>query len=181
MFEGFWEYYTSHMCLDTPIVLGHNDAQENNILSSLEDSTQLLIIDFEYIGWCPRGFDLANFICETMLENAYPLKNGIKYYLNNMMNDQEIEFLVKKYLERHYEKYFEGDKAQVTIQDYLRDEVPKFIDEVRHLMLICNAIWAVWSLVILKKENEGSDTCFNFDFLDARIQMFKKVRSVYGF
>ena len=48
-----------------------------------------MLIDFEYIGWYPRAYDLANYINETMLDNAYPLGNGIKMYLNNMMNAYE--------------------------------------------------------------------------------------------
>ncbi|CDW90830.1 choline ethanolamine kinase [Stylonychia lemnae] len=180
-FEGHIDYFESHLCSDSEIVLAHNDTQENNILSSLEDSTQILLIDFEYIGWAPRAYDLANYIAETMLENAYPLKNGIKCYLKNFMNDQEQKYLITKYLERHYEKYFQGDKTQVSLEDYLREEVPKLLQETRHLMLIANYMWAVWSLKILKDENEGSDKCFNFDYLDCKIQMFKLVKQLYNF
>ena len=35
------------------IVLSHNDVQENNILSSLNDATQLVLIDYEYGNWNP--------------------------------------------------------------------------------------------------------------------------------
>lgn len=69
--------------------MAHHDAQENNILSSLEDSTKIILIDFEYVGWAPRAMDIANYCNETMLENAYPLKNGIKYYLQNFIKDSE--------------------------------------------------------------------------------------------
>lgn len=36
-----------------------------------------MLIDFEYVGLNPRAFDLANYLNETALDNAYPLKNGI--------------------------------------------------------------------------------------------------------
>ena len=35
------------------IVLSHNDCQENNILSSLHDATQVVLIDYEYGMWNP--------------------------------------------------------------------------------------------------------------------------------
>ena len=55
--------------------------------------------------------DLANYFNETMLDNAYPLANGIKVYLNNFINDSEQEFLITKYLTFHYNKYYTGDKS----------------------------------------------------------------------
>jgi thiamine kinase-like enzyme len=72
----------------------------------------MILIDFEYIGWAPRAMDLANYCNETMLENAYPLKNGIACYLRNFMKDNEQEFLIEKYLERYYHRHFEGDKSK---------------------------------------------------------------------
>jgi choline/ethanolamine kinase len=66
---------------DNHIVLAHNDAQENNILVSLEDCTNVMLIDFEYAGWQPRAMDLANYCNETMIDNAHPLGKGVKLYL----------------------------------------------------------------------------------------------------
>jgi len=55
----------------------------------LEDVTDIIFIDFEYTGWAPRGMDIANYFSETMLDNAHPLKKGIKYYLINFIKDHE--------------------------------------------------------------------------------------------
>jgi thiamine kinase-like enzyme len=89
LFEGHEAYFEGLLCADSETVLAHHDAQENNILSSLEDSTNVILIDFEYVGWAPRAMDIANYCNETMLENAYPLKNGIKHYLENFIKDSE--------------------------------------------------------------------------------------------
>ena len=51
---------------------------------------------------------------------------------------------------------------------------------MRKQLLVNNYLWAVWSLRILKEENEGSNTCFNFDFADARIHMFNHVKNLYN-
>eukprot|EP00347_Sterkiella_histriomuscorum_P014696 403359899 len=180
-FEGHQEYFQNLLCADSEIVLAHNDAQENNILSSLEDSTNVILIDFEYIGWAPRAMDLANYVNETMLENAYPLKNGIACYLRNFMKDSEQEYLIEKYLERLYHRYLDqAKKAQMSIEEYIRDEKPRLMSEMRKLLLVNNYLWAVWSLKILKEENEGLNTCFNFDFADARIHMFNHVKKLYN-
>jgi len=55
--------------------------------------------------------DIANYFNETMLDNAYPLKNGIAYYLNNFINNQEQKNILEMYLGRYYEKYYKGDKS----------------------------------------------------------------------
>ena len=49
------------------------------------DNRNLMLIDYEYAGWNPMAMDLANYIGETILENAYPLDNGINWYLDNIM------------------------------------------------------------------------------------------------
>jgi len=52
---------------------------------NLADNRKFLIIDYEYAGWNPMAMDLANYLNESMLDNAYPLKNGIDYYTDNCM------------------------------------------------------------------------------------------------
>lgn len=62
------------------------------------DNVNLLIIDYEYGGWNPMAMDLANFINETMLDNGYPEKNGIAWYLDNCMSKAEVKQMSKTYL-----------------------------------------------------------------------------------
>ena len=57
---------------------------------NLADNRKFLIIDYEYAGWNPMAMDLANYLNESMLDNAYPLKNGITYYTDNCMTKQEV-------------------------------------------------------------------------------------------
>lgn len=49
--------------------------------------------------------DIANYFSETMLDNAHPLKKGIKYYIKNFIKDHEQEFLIKHYLGHYYWNY----------------------------------------------------------------------------
>ncbi|KAF4528835.1 hypothetical protein B566_EDAN017206 [Ephemera danica] len=48
----------------SPVVFGHNDLQEGNILLREDAAHQLVLIDFEYCSYNYRGFDLANHFCE---------------------------------------------------------------------------------------------------------------------
>lgn len=91
-------YMLSLITKDADVVLSHNDAQENNILASLSDLTHTIFIDFEYTSWNPRAMDIANYFNEVMLDNAHPLGNGIKDYVENCMSESEQVLLVKEYL-----------------------------------------------------------------------------------
>ncbi|KAG0019995.1 hypothetical protein BGZ80_004940 [Entomortierella chlamydospora] len=48
----------------SPLVFAHNDTQYGNILRTLDDSGELVVIDFEYAGYNTRGFDIGNHFCE---------------------------------------------------------------------------------------------------------------------
>ena len=85
-------------CATFPIVLAHNDAQENNILMNLANNRDLVVIDYEYAGWNPMAMDLANYLNETMLDNAYPSKNGIAFYKENCMSFEELEEMTTSYM-----------------------------------------------------------------------------------
>jgi len=91
LFKGYQEFWRSLVPRDGQIVLSHNDAQENNILASLADNEQIILIDYEYGGWNPMAIDLANYFNECTCDNAHPKGVGIKYYLSNFPSAAERE------------------------------------------------------------------------------------------
>lgn len=90
LFDGFEAYYSGLVQRDD-LVLSHNDVQENNILMSSADNEKLVLIDFEYAGWNPRAYDIANFINECSVDLAHPGPTGIKYYHRNFPTVEERE------------------------------------------------------------------------------------------
>ena len=60
-----------------------------------EDNTDIVLIDFEYGGWNPMAMDLANYINECMLDNAYPKTFGKGCYDANAMTKHEIEAMAR--------------------------------------------------------------------------------------
>lgn len=72
-----------------PNVLTHNDLHQNNILMSIVDNRDLIMIDNEYAGWNPMAMDVAVYINETMNDNSFPGKNGVNWYTDNLMSDEE--------------------------------------------------------------------------------------------
>ena len=50
------------------VLFTHNDIQENNILAWNNDKTKLTLIDFEYSSLNFRGYDIAAYMNETMID-----------------------------------------------------------------------------------------------------------------
>ena len=66
------------------------------------DNTKLTLIDYEYAGWNPMAFDLANYLNECSLDNIHPSKSGIAAVPNDMTDNERADFL-KYYLKLYYE------------------------------------------------------------------------------
>ncbi|KAF9436966.1 hypothetical protein BGZ76_002417 [Entomortierella beljakovae] len=58
------EVHRDLLNVHSPLVFAHNDTQYGNILRTLDDSGELVVIDFEYAGYNTRAFDIGNHFCE---------------------------------------------------------------------------------------------------------------------
>lgn len=79
---------------------------------SVNDNRELLIIDNEYAGWGPMAMDIGVYINETMNHNSYPGKNGVEWYLDNLMSDEEQIDLTKAYMTNYFEKFM-GEEGRL--------------------------------------------------------------------
>jgi thiamine kinase-like enzyme len=92
---------------------------------NLADNRNLMLIDYEYAGWNPMAMDLANYISETILENAYPLGNGINWYLDNVMQQPELESMIKTYMVKYFDTYMQESikqKYSNSSEEFLKQE-----------------------------------------------------------
>ncbi|KAG0216499.1 hypothetical protein BGX28_000013 [Mortierella sp. GBA30] len=58
------EVHQELLTVHSPLVFAHNDTQYGNILRTLDEDGELVVIDFEYAGYNTRGFDIGNHFCE---------------------------------------------------------------------------------------------------------------------
>lgn len=173
LFDGYKEYFTKLVPRDSEIVLAHNDAQENNILASLEDNSKITLIDYEYGGWNPMAMDIANYLNEFMLDNNHPKGSGIKFYINNFASNYECNSLMKDYLRCYY-----GDrKNNPTSEDnekFVKQHLPQFKREVEACLLLSNFCWGVWALAMLSDTDICNETVYNYEFASSRVEMYKR-------
>jgi choline kinase len=110
LFEGYNDHFMQLIGDQSedavfPVVFCHNDTLENNILINLNDNKKLIMIDYEYGGWNPMAMDLANYLNETMLDNSYPEKSGIAWYLENCMTHEELKKMATSYMSTYFNKF----------------------------------------------------------------------------
>ena len=168
LFPGYQDYFRSLMCREK-VVFSHCDAHEYNILAMRRDATKTMLIDFEYCGWQPRAFDLANYLNEVAFDNVYPYKKGIALYTQNLMGEAEIRDFLTQYLRHEHKHLAVGD---VNVDDYIKTELPKLTEEVHKNILLNNWCWGIWALKMLKPADVTSETVFNYDFADLRVQLY---------
>ena len=79
-------------------VLGHNDLNEGNVLIKLNSNEDVVPIDYEYGGWNPAAYDVGNYFCEMVFDNAHFFEDGVILYLDNFPSLQERKKIIKKYM-----------------------------------------------------------------------------------
>jgi len=134
---------------DSPIVLGHNDLQYGNILitsgmsNSRTSHTSIALIDFEYAGFNPRGYDIANHFCEFMYNYHNPTAPE---KLHEDWYPTEAER--KVYLTSYLEHCFDGEG--IMEQRVLALDV-----EVRRYKAASHLVWGLWGLMNVNKDDTG--------------------------
>ena len=157
------------------VLMCHNDAQENNILSSIEDTTKIILIDYEYGMWNPQMYDLGNYLNEFCLDNAYPLGTGVAYALSNWPTEEEIVKITRL--------YYQLTKADTDHSNFSVDD-PEFfqkVKEVKQCMLLSNFYWGVWAIMLLLEADETNPNAFNWEFARGRTDLYKLCVRDFGF
>ncbi|KAI8985201.1 kinase-like domain-containing protein [Pilobolus umbonatus] len=135
----------------TPTVFAHNDAQYGNILR-VKDTNELVVIDFEYAGYNPRGYDIANHFCEWM----YNYHGDQPAYMNKQ------DYPTRKEQIRFLESYIEHAGSSISLDGLL--------EEVRLWKMVCHLFWGLWGIV------QASQSEIEFDYLyysSQRMKAFK--------
>mmetsp|Transcript_42909 Transcript_42909/g.48748 ORF Transcript_42909/g.48748 Transcript_42909/m.48748 type:complete len:380 (+) Transcript_42909:45-1184(+) len=135
--------------IDSPIVFGHNDLQYGNIMISVTGA-KICFIDFEYSGYVPRGYDIANYFAEW----AADYHNEIAPHALNY----DTKYPTKEERYHFYQSY--DDKVAPE----------KLEQEVMAYALVNHMVWGIWGLIQAAKSN------IDFDFLEYGMQRFLQYR-----
>jgi len=143
--------------LNSPIVLSHNDLQENNILADRKTG-EIYFIDFEYGGPNYRGFDFGNHFCEWTIEYGLTDGDGFKIVHTDFpTEEQQIEF-------------FTSYKAASKLASDAT--VDQLLAEGLIFSLASHFLWGLWGVF------QAKDSTIEFGYMQYALQRFEGYRYV---
>ena len=98
------------------------------------NNESLVLIDYEYAGWNPLAYDIANFCNECAVE----LAGRIHYYFDNFPTQEERMQFCKFYCEHWYENY---NKSIETFEQFWEEKWSKLEREIEVCILINCLFW----------------------------------------
>ncbi|KAF7731589.1 hypothetical protein EC973_009353 [Apophysomyces ossiformis] len=139
----------------SPIVVAHNDTQYGNVLR-LDRTGELVVVDFEYAGYNPRGFDIANHFCEWMYD--YHSDQPATFRAEKFPTDEEQLRFIEAYLKALDDPHDEAKTKNVQ-------------KEVSVWVMGSHLFWGLWGLI------QASQSEIDFDYFSYSAQRLKAFRS----
>ncbi|KAK4518170.1 uncharacterized protein ATC70_001521 [Mucor velutinosus] len=148
----------------SPIVFGHNDTQYGNVLK-LEKTNELVIVDFEYAGYNPRGFDIANHFCEWTYDyhSEQPASMDMSQYPTY---EEQIRFL-NAYLETKSKHNNPDILDKAVTAECLQKEAAMWL-------MASHLSWGLWGLI------QASQSEIDFDYFLFSTQRLNAFREEFA-
>lgn len=117
-----------------PVVLGHNDLQYGNLMQNTREPHDVCFIDYEYSGYVPLAFELANFFAEFSAD--YDADVVCDYVNRGVSEAERLSF---------YEQYL---MARPNQAEDVSEKTLKTLDaQVSAYMLVNHMFWGLWGLL----------------------------------
>ncbi|XP_020572681.1 probable choline kinase 2 [Phalaenopsis equestris] len=130
----------------------HNDLQYGNIMMD-EETRQITIIDYEYAGFNPISYDIANHFCEMAADYHTDTPHILDY--NKYPDLEERRKFVEMYLKSSGE-------------EQTKEEIESILNSIEHYTLASHLVWGLWG-IISEHVNE-----IDFDYMEYARQRFEQ-------
>lgn len=131
--EEYLQMFYEVLPRESPVILAHMDTCFLNVLYQ-EEKDEVYLLDFDYTGYCYRGFDLAMLLTDVKYDYNYPAYPFYEYQAQAYPGDQVLASCIKAY----------GEGIEMYV-------------ECKRCMIASNYLWAMWSFSLYKEQNEGFD------------------------
>lgn len=139
---------------DDTVVFSHNDLAPLNVLE-LNDTKEIVFIDFEYSSYNWRGFDLCMFLCENAFDYRVP-PPGVWIDQEFVENHPNLRIFSGAYIDTLYEMKENNPDQKYPMSEDRESEIERLILEIKFFIPLVNLFWAVWSLKsFLAKHDNG--------------------------
>lgn len=131
--ERYLEMFSEVLPKESPIVLAHMDTSFLNILYQ-EAKDEVYVLDFDYTGYCYRGFDIAMLLTDVKYDYNYPVYPFYEYQEQAYPGDEVLASCVKAY----------GEGVEMFV-------------ECKRCMVASNYLWAMWAFSLYSESSDGMD------------------------
>ncbi|XP_020582415.1 probable choline kinase 2 [Phalaenopsis equestris] len=133
----------------------HNDLQYGNIMMD-EETKQITIIDYEYAGFNPIAYDIANHFCEMAADYHSDTPHVLDYRKYPELEQR------RRFVHIYLKSSGEEDPSEAELDDLL--------DSIEKYALVSHLIWGLWG-IISEQVNE-----IDFDYVAYARQRFQQYR-----
>eukprot|EP01061_Rhynchopus_euleeides_P028173 TRINITY_DN4583_c2_g1_i1.p1 TRINITY_DN4583_c2_g1~~TRINITY_DN4583_c2_g1_i1.p1 ORF type:complete len:578 (+),score=307.13 TRINITY_DN4583_c2_g1_i1:160-1893(+) len=142
----------------------HGDMQEGNLLvdDPKKSNPEVTVIDYEYARYDYAAFDMANFFCETYVDNFFPEYPFFRIYPQLVINKEQQMSFIRGYLEAR-----RGSPPTEA-------EVSQWREEVRLLMLGSHLQWGLWS--VLQASESDIEFCY-LSYAKSRLDEYHRIKA----
>jgi len=174
---------------ENSVVFSHNDLHSQNILL-LHKNQEIKLIDYEYSSYNYRGYDIANFFNESMMDYSNP---EYPYYTldeSKYPNSDDLIDFIKYYL--FFVKFRENNLdetlalnddyyfKQIIVENSNLEEFDGEVDEIFREVKICAMLshyyWTLWSVVMSKNPEIQLDY---LHYAYKRLNVYKELKQDY--
>uniref|UniRef100_A0A1I7UQN0 Choline/ethanolamine kinase n=1 Tax=Caenorhabditis tropicalis TaxID=1561998 RepID=A0A1I7UQN0_9PELO len=135
------------MCsiFDETVVFSHNDLWSANILQ-LNETKDIVFIDFEYSSYNWRSFDLSMHLSECAFDYRVPFPPGVHVNQIYFENHPNIRIFCEAYIDSLYKMKKENPNQKYPLTDNREKEISRLIQECKFFLPLVNMLWATWSI-----------------------------------
>ncbi|KAK4285308.1 hypothetical protein QN277_002022 [Acacia crassicarpa] len=130
----------------------HNDLQYGNIMLN-EESNSVTLIDYEYSGYNPVAYDIANHFCEMAADYHSETPHILDF---------------SKYPDLEERKRFVQAYLSASGQEPSEDEVEQMVQEAEKFTLANHLFWGLWGIISAHVNK------IDFDFMEYAKQRIKE-------
>ena len=131
--DRFYEMYMDILPKESPVVLAHMDTSFLNFLYK-ESTEEIYIIDYDYAGYCYRGFDIAMLLQDIKYDYNHPHYPFYQYSPEAYPGDHILAEYVKAY----------GEGVDMFV-------------ECKRCMVAAHYFWAIWAFTLHSENEMGMD------------------------
>jgi len=162
----------------SPSVFCHNDLQYGNILhltkpdksrttsysSSSLTTNPIVMIDYEYAGFNPRGFDIGNHFCEWMADYHCDTPHKL---MNAFPTEEQQGVFLKSYLDNWLRL-----AGKIWTPTRRARELQVLHREANDYATVSHLFWGVWGVI------QARNSEIEFDYLGYSAERFKAYESL---